>query len=66
MCDCMKKMNEYLESHNGRIATGLQVTADMSLKERYLVATEKIDKAKRKPIPNVVMGYCPFCGTRFE
>ena len=66
MCDCMTKMNEVLEKHNGRLATGLQVTPDMSLKARYLMATEKIDKAKRKPVPSVMCSHCPFCGERLS
>ena len=47
MCECMKEMNAVLEKHNGRLAMGLQVTPDMGIKGRYLMATEKIDKTKR-------------------
>ena len=66
MCDCAKKMNEVLEKHNGRLATALQVTEGMGLKARYLMATEKIDKAKRKAVPSVMCSHCPFCGEKLS
>jgi len=65
-CDCMKQVNEKLASHNGRLATGFQMTADMGIKMRLLLATEKLDKKKRKPVPTVTASYCPFCGTKAE
>ena len=65
-CDCMKQVNERLAAHNGRLATGFQITADMSIKMRLLLATEKLDKTKRKPVPSVWASYCPFCGTKAE
>lgn len=64
MCECMKEMNAVLEKHNGRLVMGLQVTPDMGIKGRYLMATEKIDKAKRKPVPSVMCSHCPFCGEK--
>jgi hypothetical protein len=66
MCECMKKMNEHLAQHNGRLATGIQITESMGLKERHLLATEKIDKAKRSPVPSVMCSYCPFCGEKLD
>ena len=65
-CDCMKLVNEKLATHNGRLATGFQMTADMGIKMRLLLATEKIDKHKRKPVPSVTAPYCPFCGAKAE
>ncbi len=65
-CDCMKQVNEKLASHNARLATGFQMTADMGIKMRLLLATEKLDKKKRKPVPTVTASYCPFCGTKAE
>jgi hypothetical protein len=38
----------------------------MGVKMRFLLATEKLDKKKRKPVPTVTAVYCPFCGTRAE
>lgn len=64
MHKCMEEMNSVLEKHNGRLAMGLQVTPNMGIKGRYLVATEKIDKAKRKPVPSVMCSHCPFCGEK--
>lgn len=66
MCECMTKMNAALEKHNGRLATGFEITQDMGMKLRYTVATEKIDKAKRKPVPQVMCSHCPFCGSKLE
>lgn len=66
MCDCIKKMNEHLQQYNGRLATGIQVTQDMGLKQRYLMATEKIDRTKRKPVPSVMCSHCPFCGEKLD
>lgn len=66
MCDCVKKFDEYLKPHNGRIAVGLQVTESLDLRPRLLVATEKIDKSKRKAVPSVMASYCPFCGEKAE
>ena len=65
-CDCMKLVNEKLAAHNGRLATGFQLTADMGIRKRLLLATEKIDKNKRKPVPSVTASYCPFCGVKAE
>ncbi len=65
-CDCMKLVNEKLAAHNGRLATGFQMTANMGIKMRLLLATEKLDKTKRKPVPSVTASYCPFCGTKAE
>ncbi len=65
-CDCMKLVNEKLASHNGRLATDFQIKADMGIKMRLLLATEKLDKKKRKPVPSVMASYCPFCGTLAE
>ena len=65
-CDCMKLVNEKLAAHNGRLATAFQLTADMGIRMRLLLATEKIDKNKRKPVPSVMASYCPFCGTKAE
>jgi hypothetical protein len=65
-CDCMKLVDEKLAAHNGRLATGFQITADMGIRMRLLLATEKLDKKKRKPVPSVTASYCPFCGTKAE
>ena len=64
MCDCVKQMDERLAQNNGRIAVALQVTEDMGLRSRLCVATEKLDKTKRKPVPTVMANYCPFCGEK--
>ena len=64
MCDCMKQVNEKLAAHNGKLATAFQVTNDMGIKMRLLVSTEKVDKAKRKPVPTVTASFCPFCGEK--
>ncbi|GBL46253.1 hypothetical protein SFMTTN_2066 [Sulfuriferula multivorans] len=34
------------------------------LSSHLVVAVEKIDKTKRKPVPLVVANYCPFCGEK--
>lgn len=64
MCDCVKKFDEALAKHNGRIAMAIQVTGAQNLTARICVATEKIDKAKKKPVPSVVANFCPFCGEK--
>ena len=65
-CDCMRLVNEKLAAHNGRLATSFQITTDMGIQTRLLLATEKLDKKKRKPVPGVTASYCPFCGTKAE
>ncbi len=62
MCDCEKELNKVLAEKNGRLAVALQITETMDLRSRLCIATEKIDKTKRKPLPTVVANYCPFCG----
>ena len=64
--DCFQKFDEKLAEHNGRLGMGLQVTEDLDLKTRLLIATEKIDKTKRKPVPSVMASFCPFCGVKLE
>jgi hypothetical protein len=66
VCECRKKFDESLAQNNGKLAAAFHITEDMGLEMRYVVATEKIDKAKRKPVPTVVANYCPFCGERFK
>ena len=63
---CFKKFDDHLREHNGRLAVGLQVTEGRGLRARLLIATEKIDKAKRKPVPSVMATFCPFCGEKLE
>jgi hypothetical protein len=58
-------MNASLAPNNGKLATCLSLTAGRSkLVAHLLVATEKLDKTKRKPVPAVIASFCPFCGTR--
>jgi hypothetical protein len=64
--DCFNKFDEHLHAHNGRLAMGLQVTEKMGLRARLLIATEKIDKSKRKTVPSVMASFCPFCGVKLE
>ena len=64
MCDCVKRFDEWLSPHNGRIAMAMQVTEEMDLRARLCIATEKLDKSKRKPVPLVMANYCPFCGEK--
>lgn len=64
MCDCGNELNKALGQKNGRLAVALQVTSSMGLRSRLCIATEKIDKTKRKPVPTVVANYCPFCGEK--
>lgn len=66
MCDCVKKFDEALAPRNGRIAMAIQVTQDLDLRARLLVKTEKIDSSKRKPVPDVMASYCPFCGVKLD
>ena len=64
MCDCMERINEKLKDHNGKIAMAILMPAEGSnrLRSRMLVQTEKLDTKKRKPVPSVMVSYCPFCG----
>ena len=64
--ECFEKFDEALVAHNGRLAFGLQVTETMGLRARLLIATEKIDKVKRKSVPHVSASFCPFCGVSLE
>jgi hypothetical protein len=62
MCECRQKMDEKLKEVNGRLAAAFLITEGNALRVRYCIQTEKLDKAKRKPVPTVVASYCPFCG----
>jgi hypothetical protein len=64
MCECRAKFDEKLAASNCRLASVFQVTKDNDLQLRYAVATEKIDKTKRKEMPTVIASFCPFCGER--
>jgi len=66
MCECLKRVNEGLVAHNGKVATGLLLTPDMGIKMRVLITTEKVDKTKRKPVPALTAAFCPFCGEKVE
>jgi len=63
MCDCLSKIDANLAEHNGRLAVALTLSKDLKIiGARLLIATEKIDKAKRKRLPAVMASFCPFCG----
>ena len=62
MCDCLKRVNEQLAPYNGKVATGFIITDELGVEMRVLIATEKVDKAKRKPLPPLTAAFCPFCG----
>lgn len=64
--ECFKRFDEVLANHNGRLAFSLQVTDGLGLRGRLLIATEKLNKAIRKPVPNVVATHCPFCGVHLD
>lgn len=64
--ECFVRINERLAEDNARLAVGFVITESMSLQSRLLVATEKIDKSRRKAPPSVVASYCPFCGVKLE
>ena len=66
MCDCLKQVNKDLAAYNGKVATSVFVTEDIGLKIRVLIATEKVDKKKRKPAPRLPAAFCPFCGEKAE
>jgi hypothetical protein len=66
MCECMQKIDAELAKHNGKLATGFQITPDMNVKRRFTVATEKIDKSKSAPVPSVMCSHCPFCGEKLH
>lgn len=63
---CFEKFDAMLVERNGRLAFGLQVTETLDLNARLLIATEKIDKTKRKPVPSVMASFCPFCGVKLK
>lgn len=66
MCDCVKSLDAALAEHNGRISMALTLSSDMSkMGARVLIATEKLDPKKRKPIPALMAAYCPFCGVKW-
>jgi hypothetical protein len=66
MCECVKKVDEQLAPKNARIGMAMGISPDMNqLTSRLLVATEKIDKKSRKPVPFVVATFCPFCGVKW-
>lgn len=63
---CFGEFNKELAKHNLKLSMGIQITQGLGLKSRLLVATEKIDKSKRKPGPSVMASFCPFCGIKLE
>lgn len=67
MCNCIKEVNSQLAEHNGKLAIAFGLTADMaSMKMRLMIATEKVDKTKRKPVPALTASFCPFCGEKAD
>lgn len=65
MCDCVETINTNLAPHNCKVAQAIRLTADMSsMFSSTIIATEKIDKAKRKAPPTLMATFCPFCGER--
>jgi len=66
MCGCNENLDAKLKEHNGRIALAIlmPVSGSNKFRARVLVQTEKLDKGKRKPVPNVIATYCPFCGEK--
>lgn len=65
-CSCVKQVNEKLAQHNGQLAVGFGITADMGVITRLLIGTEKKDKSKRTRPPVVSATFCPFCGVKFD
>lgn len=67
MCKCMTEVNAALAQQNGRLAVALGISTESgSIVCRYSMATEKIDKAKRKPVPLVLVSFCPLCGEKLH
>ncbi len=64
MCECLKEVDATLAQHNCRLSTAFQITGDMGVRMRLTLATEKLDKSKRKPAPVVTASFCPFCGKK--
>jgi hypothetical protein len=63
MCDCTTRINEKLAQFGGRLAMGLRINPEThEVTGRLLIATEKTDKSRRKPVPIVAASFCPFCG----
>lgn len=66
MCKCFETVNASLAQQNGRLAVAFQITGELGVRSRLLVATEKIDKTKRKSPPTVAANFCPFCGEKAD
>jgi len=67
MCECVSEIEKALASKNVRFVMAMAMSPDMSkLTSKLMVATEKIDKKNRKPVPFVTATFCPFCGEKWE
>lgn len=64
MHECFEKFDKALAEKNGRLAFAFTLSDKLDLGMRLLIATEKLDKTKRKAVPAVMASYCPFCGTK--
>lgn len=64
---CVSELNKFLADHNTRLTIGMQLTDNNKrIRERIMIASEKIDTKKRQPALPVLASFCPFCGKELE
>jgi hypothetical protein len=66
MCDCREAVNERLAFSNAKIGEGLLFSDSRVDLSPPMIVLEKIDKAQRGKLPNLLATCCPFCGERYE
>jgi len=65
-CNCVEQVNEQLKPMNAKITQNLRMnfaTREASMSSPSIVL-HKIDSKLKKPLPTVLVAFCPFCGTK--
>jgi hypothetical protein len=66
MCDCIKRINEYLEPKNTQVTPTIAVSGNTFQFLGVRIETQKIDTSKRGKPVSLIAAYCPFCGQKYE
>ena len=67
MCDCRKRIDEQLATHNTRVMQVFSLTDDNETPWRWPITTERVEKKRGagKP-PLLFASHCPFCGEELK
>ena len=60
MCDCIGNVDKFLSNVN------TEVVVNMSDEKRVKLATQRVNRSRRKGPVSLYATYCPFCGQKYE